>query len=130
MIGRHTESPTPDVVTFVDWRVSVVDYVTALVLGVEFTWWRDSHFNSRNCGAYHVMGMNTINDIVAKPFGKVGRLFIILDFPSRFHVRHSIKFTVFNLYWNAAVFNVADVTLVKRVKVGNVQKIFYQQQDL
>src|SRR6185312_4270548 len=142
VVRRRIHQHAPDVAVFIDRRVGVNEYISALVLFdpqtagifplafplIELAGRLVAHHDAGNRRAHHAMRVMTIDDGIVKPVDVVRRLLVILRFPDGHHVFISIYLAFFEFDRNRAVGEVADVAVVQRVEMRDVEKIFDQKQ--
>lgn len=135
---RHVDHHPPDVALLVDWGVGVNENVPSL-LGIQIERARKladlvsrgkladrgvPHDNTRRGRAHHAMGVMPIDGVVVKPVDEIRRLFVVGDFSNGHRIAIAAFFTLFQIDGNTAVFYVADIAVVKRIEMGDVEKIF------
>ena len=74
------------------------------------------------------MGVVTVDDVVPEPVGEERRLPVVFDLPDGLHVPVPVLLALDQLHRDPAVGGVADVAVVQRVEVRNVEEVLDQQQ--
>ena len=126
-LARADPEP-PDVVAGVDRRVGVVDDVAELVLRLtELPGRRAAQLHARQAGRHHVVRMPAVHHRDAPPLDHERRLLVALHAADRLHRGRSPQRFLDQLDRDLALLDVADVAVVQRVEVRDVEQVLDQQ---
>src|SRR5688572_5467379 len=126
-ICRTTHREIPLVAFAVGWRVGMVDHVAAVSIGTQLSGWGGNHLYSGEARAKHAMGMYSIHHLVTKPLDQHGRLLVVRRAPKRADLAISIDDFVDHLHGDLAVRYVANVAIVQRIEMRDVEQVLNQK---
>ncbi len=116
-----------DISSLIGIRVEASGVVALLAVVPQLSRGRIPHDHARDTRAHHAMRVMPVDGVVVEPVHEIRRLRVVADLANRHRVSIAVDLAFLELDRNAAVGDVSDIAVVKRIEMRDVQQVLDQK---